>query len=177
MNHFIAGESCMFFRRLRNYFVGGAIPVFVLRAGSVSAEYVSNLRQDAATISQEVYDLHMIILIVLAVIGIIVFAIMFWSILHHRKSRGAVARQFHHSAAAEIIWTTIPILILVGMALPAIKILIHMEETIGADTTIKATGYQWKRKYEYTDADRGFFSDPHKEHNNSRNGDAKTFSG
>ena len=167
----------MFFRRLRNYFVGCAISVFILWAGLVGAEYAPNMRQGATPISQEVYDLHIIVLMVVVVINIIVFGIMFWSILHHRKSGGTVASQFHHSTTAEIIWSVIPIIILVGMAVPAVLTLIHMEETTGPDMTIKATGYHWKWKYDYMDEDPSFFSNLHKEYNDSCNGDSETLPG
>ncbi|OGT65507.1 MAG: cytochrome c oxidase subunit II, partial [Gammaproteobacteria bacterium RIFCSPLOWO2_01_FULL_47_190] len=109
-------------------------------------------------ISHEVYDLHMLILWVVTIIGIGVFSVMFWSILHHRKSKGAVSAKFHHSTTAEIVWTIIPILILVGMAIPATKTLIKMEQTGDADMTIKVTGYQWKWKYDYMDDGLSFFS-------------------
>ena len=117
-----------------------------------------NLRQGVTPISKEVYDLHMTILYVVTVIGILVFGAMFWSIYHHRKSKGAVAAQFHHNTFAEIAWTVIPIIILVAMAVPATGVLIKMEETSDADMTIKVTGYQWKWQYEYLDEGFGFFS-------------------
>lgn len=110
-----------------------------------------NLTQGVTETSQKVYDLHMIILYIVTVIGILVFSVMCWSIFHHRKSRGAVAAQFHHSTAAEIAWTIIPIIILVAMAIPATKTLIFMEQTGDAEMTLKVTGYQWKWKYDYLD--------------------------
>ncbi|MCG8324389.1 MAG: cytochrome c oxidase subunit II [Thiotrichales bacterium] len=130
----------------------------VLFSGPVLADYALNLTKGVTPISNEVYDLHMIILWVVTVIGILVFAVMIWSIFHHRKSRGAVAAQFHHNTTAEIVWTIIPILILVAMAVPATKTLVKMEATEDADMTIKVTGYQWKWHYEYMDEGFGFFS-------------------
>ncbi|MEX2525567.1 MAG: cytochrome c oxidase subunit II [Gammaproteobacteria bacterium] len=109
-------------------------------------------------ISREVYDLHMLILWICVVIGIIVFGVMFWSIFHHRKSRGAVAKQFHHNTTAEIVWTVIPIIILVVMAVPATKTLQKMEDTSAADLTIKVTGYQWRWNYDYVEEGFSFFS-------------------
>ena len=123
-----------------------------------SAEYALNLTRGVTPISKEVYDLHMVILYVVTAIGIAVFAVMIWSIFHHRKSKGAVPAQFHHNTVAEITWTIIPILILVVMAVPATKTLIHMEETGDADITIKVTGYQWKWHYQYMEDGFGFFS-------------------
>jgi cytochrome c oxidase subunit 2 len=124
----------------------------------VLAEYGLNLTQGVTPISREVYDLHMTILWVVTVIAILVFAVMFWSIFHHRKSKGAVAAQFHHSTGAEIAWTIIPILILVAMAVPATQVLIKMEETEDTEMTIKITGYQWKWHYDYMNEGFDFFS-------------------
>jgi cytochrome c oxidase subunit 2 len=117
-----------------------------------------NLTEGVTPTSQKVYDLHMTILYIVTAIGVVVFAIMCWSIFYHRKSRGAVAAQFHHSTFAEVTWTIIPILILVAMAVPATKTLIFMEQTGDSEMTIKVTGYQWKWKYDYLDEDISFFS-------------------
>jgi cytochrome c oxidase subunit 2 len=83
---------------------------------------------------------------------------MFWSRFHHRKSRGAVSAQFHESTVVEVIWTIIPLLILVGMAIPATQSIIAMEDTRNADMTVKVTGYQWKWQYDYLDEGLKFFS-------------------
>jgi cytochrome c oxidase subunit 2 len=109
-------------------------------------------------VSREVYDLHMLILWVCVVIGIVVFGAMFYSIYHHRKSRGAVAAQFHESTTLELAWTLVPFLILVVMAIPATRVLIAMEDTSQSAMTIKVTGYQWKWKYDYINEDISFFS-------------------
>ena len=130
-----AEESCMFVRKLRNYIRGLAIPALLLWAGSAFAEYGLNLTQGVTPISREVYDLHMIILYVVTAIGLAVFAVMFWSIFHHRKSKGAVAAQFHHSTSVELAWTIIPVIILVVMAIPATKTLIKMVEKIYGTVT------------------------------------------
>lgn len=131
---------------------------FLMFSGAAFAEYGLNMTQGVTPISQDVYDLHMKILWVVTVIGILVFAVMFWSIFHHRKSKGAVAAQFHHSTAAEIAWTIVPILILVAMAVPATQVLMKMEETENTEMTIKITGYQWKWHYDYMDEGFDFFS-------------------
>ena len=117
-----------------------------------------NLPVGVTDISQDVYQLHMTIFYICCVIGLIVFAVMFWAIIHHRKSKGAEPAQFHESTKIEILWTAIPFLILVGMAIPATKTLIAMEDTTKADLTIKVTGSQWKWHYEYLDHDISFFS-------------------
>ena len=162
----------MFVRKLRNLIRGASIPALLLWAGSAFAEYGLNLTKGVTPISREVYDLHMIILYVVTVIGIAVFSVMIWSIFHHRKSKGAVAAQFHHSTAAEITWTIIPIIILVVLAIPATKTLIKMEETGDADITLKVTGYQWKWKYDYLEDDISFFSSLDERSNKIRRGES-----
>lgn len=122
------------------------------------AEYGLNFQAAASEIAHEVYDLHMLIMWICIGIGIVVFGAMFWSILMHRKSRGQKAAKFHESTTIEIIWTAIPFLILVGMAIPSTATLIKMEDTKNADVVIKVTGYQWKWRYEYMDQDVSFFS-------------------
>jgi cytochrome c oxidase subunit 2 len=129
-----------------------AVSLFLV-SGAVLAEYPLNLTEGVTETSHRVYELHMIILYVVTVIGIVVFSVMTWSIFHHRKSKGAVAAQFHHSTTAEIIWTVIPILILIGMAIPATQVLIFMEKTGDAEMTLKVTGHQWKWQYDYLDED------------------------
>jgi cytochrome c oxidase subunit 2 len=117
-----------------------------------------NMTAGVTPFSRDVYQLHMIVLGIVTVIGILVFAAMFTSIYLHRKSRGAEAAKFTHSTRAEIIWTVIPILILVAMAIPATRVLIDMEDTSGAEMNIKVTGYQWLWQYEYLEDDISFYS-------------------
>ena len=123
-----------------------------------AAEYGLNFPKPVTAIAQEVYSLHMLIMMVCVAIGSVVFGAMFWSIVMHRKSRGAKAAKFHESTTIEIIWTAIPFLILVGMAIPSTATLIKMDDTKNADLVIKVTGYQWKWKYESPDQDISFFS-------------------
>ena len=118
---------------------------------NVLADWTLNLRQGATPISQEIYNMHMVTLWVVTIIGILVFAVMFWSIFHHRKSRGAKAAKFSHSTTVEIIWTIIPTIIIISLAIPATKLLIKMDDTSESAITIKATGSQWKWKYDYLD--------------------------
>ncbi|WP_432760758.1 cytochrome c oxidase subunit II [Pseudoalteromonas aurantia] len=117
-----------------------------------------NMRKGVTDISQNVYQLHMTIFLICCVIGVIVFAVMFWALIHHRKSKGAIAAQFHESTKVEILWTAIPFIILVVMAIPATKTLIAMEDASKADLTIKVTGSQWKWHYEYMSHDVDFYS-------------------
>ena len=118
---------------------------------SVMADWALNMREGATPISQEIYNLHMVTLWVVTIIGILVFGVMFWSIFHHRKSKGVKAAKFSHSTTVEIIWTIIPTVIIISLAIPATKLLIKMDDTSEAAITIKATGSQWKWKYDYLD--------------------------
>jgi cytochrome c oxidase subunit II len=93
--------------------------------------------------------LHYFMLWICTVIFLGVFGVMFYSIFKHRKSKGAVAANFHESTTVEIIWTIVPFIIVIGMALPATKVVVAMKDTSAADLTIKATGIQWKWGYDY----------------------------
>lgn len=119
-------------------------------------------------ISNEVYGLHMLVFGICVVIAILVFGAMIWSIIHHRKARGVEPAKFSHSARVEIVWTVIPIIILVAMAVPAADTLIRMEDTRNSDLTVKVTGYQWMWQYEYLDQDVRFFSRLAEESNRAR---------
>lgn len=129
-----------------------------LAAGSARADFTVNMTPGVTAISREVYDLHMLIFWICVAIGAVVFGVMFWSIVHHRKSRGAVAAQFHESTLVEVLWTVVPMLILVAMAVPATRTLIRMADARDADVTIKVTGYQWRWHYDYLNEGIGFFS-------------------
>ncbi|MEM1080770.1 MAG: cytochrome c oxidase subunit II [Pseudomonadota bacterium] len=127
-----------------------------------------NMRPGVTPFSQEVYQLHMFVLIIVSIIGISVFAAMFTSIILHRKSRGAEAAQFSHSTKAEVVWTIIPIVILVVMAVPATRVLIMMEDTGGAELNVKVTGYQWLWRYEYLEDEIDFYSAMDRDSNYAR---------
>lgn len=122
------------------------------------ADWEVNMTEGVTAISRSIYGLHMTIFIICVVIGVLVFGVMFYSIIMHRKSRGVEPRQFHESTLVEIAWTTIPFLILVVMAIPATKTLIDIYNTDEAEVDIKITGYQWKWQYEYLGEDISFFS-------------------
>ena len=123
-------------------------------ASTAQASYgLLNMREGVTETSQSVYDLHMTIFLVCCAIGVVVFGAMLYSIVNHRKSKGAVAAQFHESTTMEILWTIVPIVILVSMAIPATSTLLAMEDSSDADMTIKVTGIQWKWKYDYVDGD------------------------
>jgi cytochrome c oxidase subunit 2 len=139
-----------------------------LSTPSAFGERALNMTTGVTDTSQSVYSLHMIIMGICALIGVVVFGMMIISIIKHRKSKGAVAAQFHESTAAEIAWTIVPIVILVSMAVPATRTLLAMEDTSNADMTIKVTGIQWKWKYDYLEDDISFVSSLHPKHNEAR---------
>lgn len=108
-----------------------------------------NLHEPVTSIAAQIEWLHWMMLAICIVIFIAVFAVMFYSIWAHRKSRGAKPASFHESIGVEVAWTVIPFLIVIGMALPATKTVVAMKDTSNADVTVKATGYQWKWGYDY----------------------------
>ena len=148
----------MLVTRLKRLLTASGGAALLLGAPGALAEYGLNLPRGVTPISQEAYDMHMLIFWVCVVIAVLVFGVMFYSIFSHRKSKGAVAAQFHESTTVEILWTIVPFLILVGMAVPATKALVSMEDTSNSDLSIKVTGYQWKWGYEYIDDDISFIS-------------------
>ena len=108
-----------------------------------------NLPTGVTKISEAQYSLHMMMMAICTVIFVLVFAVMFYSIWKHRKSRGFKAANFHESVTVEVLWTLAPFLIVIGMALPATKVLVAQKDTTNSDLTIKTTGYQWKWGYDY----------------------------
>lgn len=117
-----------------------------------------NLTRGVTEFASNNYDLHMVVLWICVVIGILVFSAMFISIFLHRKSRGHEAAQFTHSTKAEIVWTIIPVIILVSMAVPATSALIQMEVAPETEMTVKITGFQWRWRYEYLEDGVDFIS-------------------
>ena len=102
-------------------------------------------------VGKEIFELHTLILGICVIIGVLVFGVMFWSIIYHRKSRGVEPATFHESTSIEIAWTVIPFLILIGMAVPATSTLLEIYNNDDAELDILITGYQWKWRYEYLD--------------------------
>ncbi|MCS3467756.1 cytochrome c oxidase subunit 2 [Pseudomonas sp. JUb42] len=127
-------------------------------SGEALAAWTTNMAPGATQVSQAVFDLHMTIFWICVVIGLIVFVAMFWSMIVHRRSTGQVAARFHESTTVEILWTVIPLLILIAMAVPATRTLIHMYDNSESDLDIQITGYQWKWHYKYLGQDVEFFS-------------------
>lgn len=117
-----------------------------------------NMSPGVTPVSHEIYHLHMLIFWICVGIGVVVFGIMLYAIIMHRKSRGAKAADFHEHPVLEVVWAIIPFVILVIMAIPATKVLMQIDDTAKADITIKVTGYQWKWKYDYLDEGISFFA-------------------
>jgi len=117
-----------------------------------------NLQTPVTPIGEQIFDLHTYLLWICVAIFIGVFSVMFYSIFAHRKSKGHQAAQFHENTIVEIVWTVIPFLILLFMAIPATKTILAMKDASVPDMTIKVTGYQWKWGYDYLDQGFGFVS-------------------
>lgn len=122
------------------------------------AEYQLDLRPGVTSFSQGAYGIHTLVMWICVGIGVIVFGAMIYSIIMHRKSRGAVAAKFDDNLTVEIVWTVVPFIILAFMAVPATKVLLEMEDVSNSDMSIKVTGYQWKWQYDYLGEDINFFS-------------------
>jgi len=137
--------------------IGSSI-IALIYSGLAQAEYRLNFQDPVTQTARDIYGLHMLIFWICVAIFIAVFGVMFYSIFKHRKSKNYQASQFSHSTKVEIVWTVIPFLILVVMAIPATQVLIKMEDTTKSELTIKITGYQWKWGYEYLGTDVEFFS-------------------
>jgi cytochrome c oxidase subunit II len=118
-----------------------------------------NMPSGVSELSQEIYDMHMIMLWICLIIAVLTFSAMIVAMVRFRKSKGAVADQkLLHNARLEATWTIIPVLILIGMALPSVEKLIKIEDTSGSGLTIKVTGYQWQWHYEYLGSGVSYFS-------------------
>jgi len=130
--------------------IAGLLSMF---SGVASAAWKLNLQDPATATARHVYELHSLLLWVIVIIFIGVFAVVAYSIVFHRKSKGHKAADFHDNTAVELAWTIIPALILIAIAFPATLTLVQMRDTSQPDLTIKATGYQWKWGYEYLTGD------------------------
>ncbi len=129
-----------------------------LVAGSARADWAINMPRGVTELSAETHDLHMQVFYWCCAIAFVVFGAMIWSLIRHRKSRGVEPAKFSHSMTAEVIWTIIPIIILLLMAVPAAETLIKLEDGRKPDLTVVVTGYQWKWHYAYQGEDVAFYS-------------------
>ena len=127
-------------------------------ASAAKADWALNMPRGITELSAETYDLHMLVFWVCVWIGVLVFGVMIWSLIKHRKAAGAKAATFSHSTTAEVIWTAIPCVILLLMAVPAAETMIKLEDSRNPDVSIVVTGYQWKWHYKYQDEGVEFYS-------------------
>jgi cytochrome c oxidase subunit 2 len=139
----------------RQLFAGIILAALALPA---QAAWKLNMTQGVTSTSREAYDLHMLVLWICTIVGVAVFSVMIYAIITFRKSKGAVAATFSHNANAEMIWTVIPMLVLVYLAYETAPALVRIEDTSNSEMTLKITGYQWKWQYEYIGEDLAFFS-------------------
>jgi cytochrome c oxidase subunit II len=110
-------------------------------------------------VAHQIYDLHLLVLAIVVVIALAVFGVVSYAMLRHRLSVGHQARQRDDNKVVQVVWTAIPLLIVVGLAFPATHIVTAMKDTSSPDMTIKVTGYQWKWRYDYLGQDVSFYSD------------------
>ena len=127
-------------------------------ASAANADWALNMPRGITELSAETYDLHMMVFWWCVAIGIVVFGVMIFSLFKHRKSAGAEPATFSHSMTAEVIWTVIPCVILLIMAVPAAETMIRLEDSRNPDISIVVTAYQWKWHYKYQDAGVEFYS-------------------
>ena len=131
----------------------------IIPINNVWADFTLNMPRGVTNISHKIHQLHMTIFWICVVIGVIVFGVMFYAIIFHRRSVGHKAAAFHENTKLEVIWAIIPFIILVAMAIPATKTIFIMEDIDDSDMTIKITGYMWRWHYEYVGANVSFMSD------------------
>lgn len=137
--------------------LGGLASVFA--APAAHAAWALNMPEGVTAMSQKIYSLHMTIFWWCVGIGIAVFGVMIYSLVKFRRSAGAVPdTTLVHSTRVEIIWTVIPVLILIVMAVPATRTLIELEDATNTELTVKITAYQWKWQYDYLDQGVSYFS-------------------
>jgi cytochrome c oxidase subunit 2 len=129
-----------------------------LAASPARADWQINLPQGVTQISRDIYDLHMLVLWVCVVIAAVVFAALAYALVAFRRKPGVRPATWDHSTSAEVIWTVIPVVILVFLAVPAARTLAFIEDTRGSEMTLKITGYQWMWGYEYLDEGVSYYS-------------------
>jgi cytochrome c oxidase subunit 2 len=129
-----------------------------LPAAAALAAWEVNMPLGVTDLSREIHGLHMLIFWVCTLIAVVVFGVIIYSIVKFRHSQGAVPATFDHSTKAEVVWTAIPIVILVALAIPAAETLVKIEDMRDSEMTVKVTGYQWQWHYDYLDEGVAFFS-------------------
>jgi cytochrome c oxidase subunit II len=152
------GESMDRKRAMATVTAGAAAFATGLAPGLAQAAKEYNLQPPVTPIAAQIFDLHTYIMAICAMIFVGVFSVMFYSIFAHRKSKGHQAAQFHENTLVEVVWTVIPFLILLLMAVPATRTVLAMKDSSAPDLTVKVTGSQWKWNYSYLDEGFDFYS-------------------
>ena len=133
----------------------GALAVAAVAAGyadsahALAKPWQLNLTPGVTQTSHEVYQIHMWGFYLCCIIGLLVFGAMAVAMFKFRKSKGAVPATWSHNTTMEIIWTVVPVMVLILLATPATKVMINMAHTEDSEMTVKITGYQWKWGYDY----------------------------
>jgi cytochrome c oxidase subunit 2 len=149
--------------------LAAAVATSVFLFGSQAwADFKLNMPVGVTTTSREVYSLHMFVFWVCVAIGVLVYGLMVYAIVKFRKAKGAEAASFSHNRKLEVIWTTIPAVILILLAIPSAKTLIEINDTSNPDLTIKITGFQWRWQYDYIDDKVTFYSTLDRQSNAAR---------
>ena len=148
----------MSFKKLDNLKKRALSLLFLFAIPSQADWFALNMTRGVTDISNEVFELHMLIFWICVVIGVLVFSVMFYSMYAHTKKKNPVEAKFHENHKVEIAWTIIPFLILIAMAVPASKTLVKIYDDEAGDVNIQVTGYQWKWQYNYLEDDISFFS-------------------
>ncbi|MAO40868.1 MAG: cytochrome c oxidase subunit II [Pseudohongiella sp.] len=130
-----------------------AFGTLLMWSAGAHAAWELNMPRGVTQISRETYDLHMTIFWWMIAIGVVVFGVLFWSIINHRKSKGAQPATFHESTKVEIVWTLVPFLILIAMAIPATRVLTAAYDASESELDVQIIGYQWRWEYRYMDDD------------------------
>jgi cytochrome c oxidase subunit II len=149
----------MMIRNALSKFAAAALLPAAAQVHAESGWSLLNMTPGVTDISRKIYDLHMEVFWICVGIAVVVFGWMIWSLIAFRKSKGAVAdTSLVHNTKVEIIWTTIPVFILIAMAVPAARTLVDIEDTRNTELTIKVTGFQWGWNYDYLDDGVNFYS-------------------
>jgi cytochrome c oxidase subunit 2 len=149
----------MMIRNARSKFAAAALLPAAAQVHAESGWGLLNMTPGVTDISRKIYDLHMEVFWICVAIAVVVFGWMIWSLIAFRKSKGAVAdTSLVHNTKVEIIWTLIPVFILIAMAVPAARTLVDIEDTRNTELTIKVTGFQWGWNYDYLDDGVNFYS-------------------
>jgi cytochrome c oxidase subunit 2 len=148
----------MSFKYLQNLQIKIMSALLIFSAPMKADWFALNMTRGVTDISNEVFELHMLIFWICVAIGVVVFGVMFYSMYAHTKKKNPVAASFHENHKVEIAWTIIPFLILIAMAVPASKTLVKIYDDEAGDVNIQVTGYQWKWQYNYLEDDISFFS-------------------